>query len=148
MDMKMRGNLRIIVGVSIGISILLFLIYWAGLASPKKEMVLKKELNEDMVTGEVLTLYEVFYKWDGVEQQVPWWIMYQNHGEWMVLEFKNFDPDKGPEENRKHAVKFDLGWIEYYKFLPQSTRYQMVLKMLGFQPTYDEEKKVFFEILH
>lgn len=144
----MKNKLKTLIGVLIGVIVLLVLIYWAGIVAPRKEVVLKKEMVEDIVTHEILLLYKVYYKWDGVEQQYPRWLIFNKESEWKVLEFKDINLAISSEENRKFAVKFDSGWFMNYKFSPQPTRYQTILSILGFQPIYDEEKGVFFDILH
>lgn len=144
----MKDKLKIIIGVLIGIVVLSFLIYWAGITAPKKEVVLEEEMVKDNITNEAVTIYGVYYKWDGVKQQVPWWIIFKEKGEWKVLGTKYLDLTKSPEENRKDAIKFNFEWISLYKFEPQSTRYQAILLLVGFQPFYEDEKTVFSEVLN
>jgi len=141
----MKGKLKALIGVSIGVPVLSFLIYWAGIAAPKKEVILQKEMVKDIDTNEVLPLYKVYYRWDRAEKKDIWWMIYKKKGQWKVIGVKE---GNSIEEAVKLAVKFDDSWIDNYKFIPHPTRYQLILAILGFQPTYNDEKKVFFEILH
>lgn len=93
-------------------------------------------------------MFSVYYKWDRIEQQGPWWIVFKDNDEWKVLKNQDVDVTKSPKENREVAVKFTSKWISNYQFEPQATRYQIILKWMGLQPSYDEEKKVFYEIFH
>lgn len=133
-----------------------FLIYWAGITAPKKEVILKKQLVEDIYTKEVLPWYEVYYKWNGKEQGDPYWMIFKTHktgGEWKVVEvkdlykIKNMEESPKLEEILKIAVKFDSKWINEYRFSPQLTRYQKILLLLTAQPTFSEEKDIFYKIL-
>lgn len=132
------------------IVLIVFLVYWAGITSPNKEVILKKEWSENIYTHEIRPIYEVYYKWDGKEQKNPWWMIIKvvkPHGEWKVIELKDTDRIKSLEDIHKYSAKFDYEWIDNYKFTPQATRYQMILLLLTFQPTFYEEKKIFYKIL-
>lgn len=139
-------NLKTLIVVSIIIIIVLFLIYWAGISAPRKEVILKTKIVESLYSHEVSTSYGVYYKWNGVEQQEPWWVIVKTKGEWMVVHLKDV-ADNNFEEIQRYTVKFDIKWINDYKFSPQPTRYQAILLLLGSQPLYSEEKKVFYNVL-
>lgn len=141
----MEGKLKALIGVSIGVPVLSFLIYWSGITAPRKEVILEKEMVEDIDTNEVLPLYKVYYRWDRAVKKDLWWMIFKKKGKWKVIEVKRI---KSIEEAMKLSVKFNNSWIDNYKFIPHPTRYQRILLILGFQPTYKDEKKVFSEILH
>lgn len=146
MERRNKEKLKVVLGVSIFIVVLSFLIYWAGIMGPKKEVILKKEIREDEFTSTNVVTFGVFYKWDGIEQEGPWWIIFTDNGKWKVAKNQDFDVTKSSKENRAVAVDFNSKWISDYQFEPQNTRYQLILVALGLQPSYDEEKKVFYEI--
>lgn len=123
------------------------LVYWLGIAAPRKEVLFKTKMVESVDTGEVYPSYDVFYKWNGIEQQDPWWIVLKLNGEWKVARLKDVVSKKNKEEAQGSFVKFDIKWINEYRFSPQPTRYQMMLLLLGTQPLYEDEKMVFYAIL-
>lgn len=136
---------KLVIVISV-IVIIGFSVYWAGITSPKKEVILKKKMIEDIYTHEIIPSYQVYYKWDGKEQTEPWWIIiktYKTHGKWKVIEFKDLQRAKSAED----FPEFDSKWISDYKFSPQPTRYQTILLLLTAQPTFQEEQEVFFKIL-
>lgn len=141
----MKVKLKVVIAVSIVVPLLLFLVYWAGIAAPKKEVILEKEMVEDIETNEVLPLYKVYYKWDRAQEKDLWWMVFKKKGEWKVIGVRS---GNSIEEAVKLQTKFDDSWINNYNFMPHQTRYQLILAILGFQPTYNDEKEVFFEILH
>jgi hypothetical protein len=143
----MDGKFKKLIIIFIVIAVIGFAIYWAGLASPKKEVIFKKEMVQDVTTKEVHPYYSVYYKWDGKQQQKAWWVVFKKHGEWKVLELAYIKSSKGEEDYLKHARKFDHNWINDYDFSAQPTRYQLILQILDFQPKFTEEKKVFYKIL-
>lgn len=132
-----------------GIAIFLVsaLVYWLGIAAPRKEVLFKPKMFEWIKTGEVSPSYCVFYKWNGIEQKAPWWIVLKINGEWKVAQRKDIVTDKGTEEAKRSFVRFDTKWINEYEFSPQATRYQTFLLLLGAQPLYLDEQTVFYAIL-
>jgi len=143
----MDGKFKKPITLSIMIVVTGFLIYWAGFTSPKKE-VIKKEMVQDVLTQEVLPYYSIFYKWDGKQQMNAWWIIFKKYNEWKVVEFKDINRSTSAEDLLKFAVKFDYKWIDNYAFSAQPSRYQTILIISGFQPTFADEKHVFLKILN
>jgi hypothetical protein len=102
---------------------------------------------ESIETGKVCPSYGVFYKWNGVEQQDPWWIVLKIDGEWKVARLKDVSTKTGKEEAQRSFVRFDTKWVSQYGFSPQPTRYETMLLLLGGQPIYQAETTVFYAIL-
>jgi hypothetical protein len=102
---------------------------------------------ESIDTGEVYPSYGIFYKWNGVEQQDPWWIVLKINGEWKVARLKDVINKMTKEEAQGLFLRFDIQWVKQYGFSPQPTRYQTMLLLLGGQPLYEDEKTVFYAIL-
>src|SRR5688572_5823187 len=72
--------------ITLGVlSVLAFLVYWAGIAAPKKALVFERELGKDRASGQAVPLYSIYYEWDGVRQVEPWWMVYYKLSEWKVL---------------------------------------------------------------
>ena len=133
------------------IGVVVFLTYWGGVSAPEKEVILKRQLMEDIYTKQVLTSYDIYYKWDGKEEEEPHWTILKTTrtgGVWKVIQYEDLRGVNNTEEILKYAVNFDSKWVNEYKFSPQSTRYQMILLLLTGQPLYSEEKKIFYEILN
>jgi hypothetical protein len=100
---------------------------------------------EEDATGEIVPVYSVHYKWNGIEQQDPQWIIFKKQRVWKVLELNKIINLK---EALNHTVDFNASWVEKYGFSPQLSRYESLTATLGFQPTFSEEKAVFYQILH
>ena len=127
-----------------------FLIWWAGISAPKKELVIKKRLGEDIYTTQIIPLYEVYYKWDGKVQEDPWWVILKTSkagAEWKVVQLKDIHATTDPEEILKHVMRFDSKWVNGYQFSAQPSRYQIILLLLSIQPLFSEEKDIFYNIL-
>ena len=119
---------------------------WVFVGSPKKEIVFIKMFGKYDKTGETGFAYEVFYEWNGVKQEVPWWFIFEKDGKWLVVETKDISIPTDKNVFR-YAEKFDHTWIWDYGFTPQPTRYQTMLMMVGLQPTFSDEKDIFIDIL-
>lgn len=143
----MRRRPKTLVVGCIAVILVFALIYWLGIAAPRKEVLFKTEMVESVDSGEISPSYGVFYKWDGIEQKDPWWILLKINGEWKVARLKDVVTKKSKEDAQKSFVKFDTKWINGYGFSPQSTRYQLMLLLLGAQPSYGNEKTIFYAIL-
>lgn len=165
----MDGKFKKSIILSIVIIVIGFLIYWAGLTSPKKEVVSKKEMVQDVDTKEVLPLYSIYYKWDGKQQKNASWMIFKKYDVWRVIELKNINTARTREDILKFAVRFDYKWIDSYGFSAQPSRYQIILMILGaqptlssaqpsryqtilmilgVQPTFSDEQRIFFEIIN
>lgn len=72
-------------------------------------------------------------------------MIFKKYGNWKVLELKKVSK---PDEAINQSVEFNAEWIENYGFSPQRSRYESLLMILGFQPTFSDEKRVFHRILH
>lgn len=128
-----------------------FLIWWAGISAPKKELVIKKRLGEDIYTTQIIPLYEVYYKWDGKVQDDPWWVILKTSktgAEWKVVQLKDMRTTTEAEEILKHAMRFDSRWVNGYKLSTQPSRYQTILLFLSIQPLFSEERDVFYQLLN
>lgn len=128
--------------LSIGISF-----YWVGIGSPKKEMIFEKQLVRDIANNKIVPLYYVYYEWDGIRQDEPWWMIFKKHGEWLVVEYKDMNSTTNDKDILRCSTKFGHNWIWDYGFSAQPTRYQTILLALGFQPTFSDEKDIFLHIL-
>lgn len=127
-----------------------FLIWWAGISAPRKELVIKKELLKDIYTKQIIPSYDLYYKWDGKVQGAPWWGILKTSktgGEWKVFQLKDLHSLTDAKEVLKHGMRFDLNWVDEYKFFAQPSRYQIILLLLGAQPLYAEERHAFYTIL-
>ena len=127
-----------------------FLIWWAGIGAPKKELIIKKESGKDNYTQQIISFYMVYYKWDGKIQEAPWWLILKSSktgSEWKVVQVKDIPATTGAEETPKHVIRFDSKWVNEYKFSPQPSRYQTILLLLGAQPPFSKEKDAFYQIL-
>ena len=128
-----------------------FVIWWAGISAPKKEIIIKKALDEDISTGGIRPSYSLYYKWDRKVQTHPWWMIVKTsktEGEWKVIQLKDVRTLNNPEEILKYAVRFDSKWVEGYRFSAQPSRYQMLLLLLAAQPLFSEEKEAFYQVLN
>ncbi len=130
--------------LTVCLSFLASLVYWVGIAAPKKEVILKRDPHIDDSTQEIVTIYAIYYRWDGIEEKEPWWVVFKKYGEWKVLALNDVNDAK---EAFNYVVDFNSSWVDNYRFSPQSSRYQSLLMTLDFQPTFSDEKSVFFEIL-
>lgn len=99
--------------------VLIPLVYWIGISAPKKEVVFKREMVQDDLTKEVLPIYAAHYKWDGVEQQVPHWMIFKKYGDWKVLELKKVSK---PDEAINQSVESNAEWIDKVWFLSSAIK--------------------------
>lgn len=143
----MRRRPKAFLLISIAIIVISALVYWLGIAAPRKVVLFKTKTVESVGTGEVFPLYGVFYKWNGVEQQEPWWIVFKINGEWKIARLKDVITGKSKEESQRSFVRFDSKWVSQNQFSAQPTRYQTMLLLLGFRPLYEDEIVVFSSIL-
>jgi hypothetical protein len=146
-NVDMGRRPRTLVASCVAVIFVFGFIYWLGIAAPRKEVLFKTEMVKSIDTGEVYPSYNVFYKWNGIEQQYPWWILLKLNGEWKVARLKDLITNKDKEEAQRSFVRFDIKWINEYRFSPQSTRYETMLLLLGAQPMYEDEQAVFYAIL-
>lgn len=123
---------------------LAFLVYWAGVAAPTKEVISKKQMRVDDGTQEIVPIYSVYCKWNGKEQEDPQWVVFKKYGKWRVLDLSEV---KDIEAAFNQAADFNGSWVYDYGFSPQPSRYQSLMMMVGFQPTFTDETHVFNSIL-
>ena len=141
------AGLLLIVGV---------LIYWLGPSAPDKEVVFVKQMEYVESSGELAPIYSIYYEWDGVRQEEPWWAvarMFQEDDPLsgrLVVMYLGLSQTK--EEMRRNTREFDEDWLRELlssdSSQPQRTRWQTLSYWLGFRIIYRDEYNAFASVLH
>ena len=141
--------------ILVGICISIIIIGWWIYNGPQKEVSKKVQWSIDEETGNEAPLFLLHYKWDGVEENDPTWIIFQKEGKWWVVDLRDvmrlYSKVKSEsdlrEKLRKYRKKFTFNWIETRKFEPKASHYETVMIALGFDMLFSTERHAFFDFL-
>jgi len=125
------------------------------LSGPKKELSTSIQWSKDEATGQIVPLFCVYYKWDGVENWSPTWIVFPKQDKWWIVDIRIFivpgtqkyTLQSFGQNWRKYSHPFDEKWTSNRYFMPAPTRYQAVMIGLGFNVLFTLEEDAFSDVL-
>ena len=146
----MRGKL-----IPAGVFIIIIVIGWWIYEAPQKDISQKTKWAVDEETKREVPLFELYYKWDGVEETDPTWMIFPKEGKWWVLDSRDVMrvySEVRPESELREKVKqyrdeFTHSWIEDRRFQPKASRFEAVMTALGFRMFFRTEQKGFVDFL-
>jgi hypothetical protein len=138
-----------------GICISIILAGWWIYKSPQKDVFKKIQWSIDEATGKEVPLFELYYKWDEVEENDPTWMIFPKEGKWWVVDLRDvmrLYSEVKPKSDlydkiRKYRQEFTHTWIENRKFQPKASRYEAVMTTFGFSILFSIERHAFSDIL-
>lgn len=125
------------------------------LSGPKKELATLIQWSKDEATGQIVPIFLVYYKWDGVKDWSETWMIFPKEEKWWVIDIREFTTT-GTQQNlerslqhRRHAFsqEFNEMWISDRRFQPAPSRYEAVMMGVGFNVLFTAEKDAFRNVL-
>ena len=126
--------------------------YWIA-NGPKKEVSKKIQWSLDDATKEKVPIFLLHYKWNGIEESDPTWMIFPKEGKWWVVDLRNLTHTHSRSESdikkevKKYWQEFTPQWIETHGFEPKASRYEAVMTALGFNMIFNFEKSAFRDFL-
>ena len=153
--MKQSIKKKILVGLAI--IVVSALIIWIGPLAPSKELVIitKQMPKLDGSEGTSIT-YNVYYIWDGTQEEHPWWVIFQaplvdGDFEWAVLEVDDvgdvYNTDKFIKV-MQFASKFDQNWFRNEMYRVQRTRLEKLKHIFFGSDVLEKEEEAIDQILN
>lgn len=138
-----------------GIFILIFVAGWWVYQGSQKDISKKIQWSIDEETRKEVPLFLLHYKWNGVEENDPTWMIFPKEGKWWVVDLRDlmliYSEVKSESELRdkirKYRQEFTYSWIENRKFEPKASRYEAIMIALGFNMLFNTERYAFFDFL-
>ncbi len=141
--------------ILVGICISIIIAGWWIYNGPQKEVSKKIQWSIEEETRNEVPLFLLHYKWDGVEENDPTWMIFPKEGKWWVVDLRDvmrlYSEVKSEsdlrEKIRKYRQEFTFNWIENRKFEPKASRYEAVMTALGFNMLFGTERHALFDFL-
>ena len=151
---------KVVIGIVIAAAIALMV--WVIPLAPQKDVIVTtKEIpltaDERAQFGyeqEALTMYCVYYVWDGEQEEYPWWSIFQSpyhEFEWIVLEtcdIGNLNDTDSFIKAVESASRFDENWFDHDCRCVQRTRLEKLQHALfGGGDAFEKERIAINQIL-
>lgn len=126
--------------------------YWI-VKGPKKEVSKKIQWSLDDETKKKVPIFLLHYKWNGIEESDPTWMIFPKEGKWWIVDLRNLDHTYSKAESdikkevKKYRQELTSPWIEKCGFEPKASRYEAVMTALGFNMLFSLEKSAFRDFL-
>ena len=142
--------------IGIIVAILVISIGFWIFSGPKKKLITNIEWSIDEETKDLVPIFEIYYSWDGIQDQLPRWMVLPKNDKWHIADFRKLldvmkEQHSSQEELKSHLLKqsetFNSSWIFQHRFEPSPSRWEFVLLCMGFKPTFSLEKNVFYSVL-
>ena len=138
-----------------GISILIIVAGWWIYEGPRKDVSKKIQWSIDEETKKEVPLFHLHYKWNGVEEKDPLWMIFPKEGKWWVVDLIDvmrvysevISESELRDRVKKYRQEFTSSWIENRRFEPKASRYEAVMTALGFAMLFHAERDAFFDLL-
>lgn len=138
-----------------GILISILVAGWWIYTGPQKDVSKKIQWSIDEETGKEVPIFLLHYKWNGVEENDPTWVIFPKEGKWWVVDLRDvirIYPEVKSESElrnkiRKYTEEFTYSWIKNRRFEPKASRYEVIMTALGFNMLFSTERHAFFDFL-
>lgn len=151
---------KVVIGIVI-CGIIALLVWTIPLAPQKDVIVITREipLTADEIAEfgheqDTFTMYCVYYVWDGKQEELPWWSIFQkpyHELEWIVLETRDVGDLNDTDDFIRaveHASEFDEDWFDHECRYVQRTRLERLQHAIfGGGDAFYEEREAIDQIL-
>ena len=125
-------------------------------SGPKKKLNTNIQWSIDDDTNDLVPIFEIYYSWDDIQNQLPRWMVVPKNDKWYIADFLKLMDVMQEQHSSQEQLKsrllerseiFNISWISQHRFEPSPSRWETALLCTGFKPTFSLEENVFYSVL-